>query len=56
MNEFSRAYQDFTQHYVEIDEHKFQMYSQMVENYWSEIEKKAEEFQVTCDYYLAEFV
>jgi hypothetical protein len=56
MNEFARAYHDFTHHYVEIDDEKMSTYSQEVEKFWSEVEKKAEELEVTCDYYIQEFM
>jgi hypothetical protein len=56
MNEFSLAYQDFTKHYVEISEDQMKVYEKAAEQYWSEIEKKAEKLEVTCDYYLMEFM
>jgi hypothetical protein len=56
MNDFIRAYHDFTQHYVEIDDEKLNTYSEMVEKYWSEIEKEAEKMEITCDYYVMEFM
>jgi hypothetical protein len=56
MNEFARSYFDFTQHFVEIDDNQIKVYAEAAEQFWSEIEKKAEEYEVTCDYYLMEFM
>lgn len=50
------AYQDFIQHFVEIDDNQIKVYAEAAEQFWSEIEKKAEEYEVTCDYYLMEFI
>lgn len=56
MNEFSLAYQDFTKHYVEISEEQLKVYEKAAEQFWIEIENAAEELEVTCDYYLMEFM
>jgi len=56
MNEFSLAYQDFTKHYVEIEEDKIKVYAEAASKFWNDIEKKAEEMEITCDYYLMEFM
>jgi hypothetical protein len=56
MNEFTRAYHDFTQHFVEINEDQIEVYAEAAEKFWGEIEKEATKLEVTVDYYLAEFV
>lgn len=56
MNEFSRAYQDFVQHFVEVDENQIKVYAKEAEQFWSEIEQKASAMQITCDYYVMEFM
>lgn len=50
------AYQDFVQHFVEIDENEIKVYAKEAEQFWSEIEQKAKEYEVTCDYYVMEFM
>ena len=56
MNEFSRAYQDFTDHYVEIDEDEIKVYAETMKKFWDDIEKKAEALELTVDYYIQEFM
>ena len=56
MNEFSLAYQDFTKHYVEISEDQMKVYAKASEQFWKDIEKKAEELELTVDYYIQEFM
>jgi hypothetical protein len=50
------AYQDFIQHFVEIDDNQIKVYAEAAEQFWSEIEKKAAELEITVEYYVMEFM
>jgi len=56
MNDLSKAYFDFTNHYVEIPKEVLKKYEIYINQFLDDIEKKAAEMEVTCDYYIQEFM
>jgi predicted choloylglycine hydrolase len=56
ITQFLNAFEDFTQHFTEIDENHIKVYVETAESFWSDIELLAATYEVPCDYIIEEFI